>query len=97
MEDKILAYINKLFGSESKAHESYCSAPFEDCICKRLKDIQYDTQLIGGGYIDSFSMVAVLMFIEKEFKIKVSDKDAVPANFNSVDLISALVRKYQEK
>jgi acyl carrier protein len=97
MEDKILDYINKLFGKEAKGHESYCAAPFEDCTCKRLEGLQYDTQLIGGGYIDSFSMVAVLMFIEKEFKIKVSDKDAVPANFNSVNLIAALVRKYQEK
>lgn len=97
MEEKILACINRLFGTEAKGHESYCAAPFEDCTCKRLVNVQYDTQLIGGGYIDSFSMVAVLMYIEKEFNIKVSDKDAVPANFNSVNLIADLVRKYQEK
>jgi acyl carrier protein len=95
MEEKILQYLFKLFGEESSAHYSYCKAPFEDCCCKRLPDIGLDTPLISGGYIDSFSMVAVLMFLEKEFSIKISDADGVPSNFDTVNSMVELVKRYQ--
>ena len=87
----------ELFGEEASkraTHHSYCSAPFEDCCCKHLGEIDCDTSLISSGFIDSFSMVAVLVFLENEFNIKISDKDGLPANFDTVNRMTELVRKY---
>ena len=57
-------------------------------------NIDYDTQLISGGYIDSFSMMVLLFFLEKTFKIKILDKDIQPSNFNTVNDMSELIEKY---
>ena len=94
MRDIILNHINKVFGEASTGHHSYCSALFEDCTCKKLSGISYDTPLIGG-YIDSFSMVAILIFLETRFNVSIPDIDAVPENFNTVNRMVSLVEKYQ--
>jgi acyl carrier protein len=35
------------------------------------EEITYDTPLISGGYVDSFSMVSLLVFLENKFIIKI--------------------------
>ena len=97
IKDKILDYIIKEFGEKQTIgdrtkHYSYCSFPSEDCTCNDLRDIKYDTTLITGGYIDSFSMVMVLDFLEKEFKIQIPNKIATPENFNTVNNMYELVK-----
>ena len=32
-------------------------------------EISFDTPLISSGYVDSFSMVSLLVFLENKFKI----------------------------
>ena len=59
--------------------------------------ITYDTSLIGGGYIDSFSMVVVLIFLQKTFKVKIPDIDATPANFDTVNKMVELVTKIKDR
>jgi acyl carrier protein len=54
-------------------------------------DITYDTPLISGGYVDSFSMVSLLVFLENKFKIKIPPAKATPEAFDSVNKIAALV------
>jgi len=56
--------------------------------------ISYDTPLISGGYIDSFSMVSLLVFLENKFKIKIPPSKATPAAFDSVNKIITLVNQY---
>jgi acyl carrier protein len=56
--------------------------------------ITYDTPLISSGYVDSFSMVSLLVFLEKKFKIKIPPSKATPEAFNSVNNIIALVEEY---
>jgi acyl carrier protein len=58
-----------------------------------LNEINYDTPLITGGYIDSFSMVVVLIFLEKTFNIKIPDKEAIPENFNTINTMVELVQR----
>lgn len=95
IEDTILDFIQKLFVSQIK-HQSYCSAPFEPCSCRKLDEsMTYDTPLIAGGFVDSFSMVEVLLFLEKEFSIRISGKDGGPSNFNSVRRMAEMVRRHQ--
>jgi D-alanine--poly(phosphoribitol) ligase subunit 2 len=56
--------------------------------------ITFDTPLISSGYVDSFSMVSLLVFLEKKFKIKIPPSKATPEAFNSVNNIVALVEEY---
>ena len=54
--------------------------------------ITYDTPLISGGYVDSFSMVSLLVFLENKFKIKIPPSKATPEAFDSVNRIVELVK-----
>jgi len=58
------------------------------------EEITFDTPLISSGYVDSFSMVSLLVFIENKFKIKIPPSKATPEAFNSVNNIVALVDQY---
>ena len=99
MKDIILKYIIEQFGNNIKnekrlKHYSYCMFPEEECYCKDLMEITYDTSLISGGYIDSFSTVVILVFLQKTFNVKISDKDATPSNFDTVNKMVELVNKF---
>ncbi|MGD0754420.1 MAG: phosphopantetheine-binding protein [Bacteroidales bacterium] len=56
--------------------------------------ITFDTPLISSGYVDSFSMVSLLVFIENKFKIKIPPSKATPEAFDTVNNIAALVNQY---
>jgi len=58
--------------------------------------IAYDTPLISSGYVDSFSMVSLLVFLENKFKIRIPSSKATPEAFDSVNSIVALVDQYME-
>ena len=57
-------------------------------------DITCDTPLISSGYIDSFSMVSLLVFLENKFKIKIPPSKATPEAFDTVNKIVALVNQH---
>jgi acyl carrier protein len=61
------------------------------------EELTFDTPLISGGYVDSFSMVSLLVFIENKFKIKIPPAKATPQAFDSVNNIVALVNQYINK
>jgi acyl carrier protein len=56
--------------------------------------ITYDTPLISSGYVDSFSMVSLLVFLENKFKIKIPPEKATPEAFDTVNSIVVLVNQY---
>jgi acyl carrier protein len=57
-------------------------------------EINYDTPLISSGWVDSFSMISLLVFIENNFKIKIPPSEATPEAFDSVNKIIALANQY---
>jgi len=57
-------------------------------------EISYDTPLISSGYVDSFSMVSLLVFLENKFEIKIPPSKASPESFDSVSKIVAFVNQY---
>lgn len=57
-------------------------------------EITYDTPLISSGYVDSFSMVSLLIFLENKFKIKIPPSKATPEAFDTVNNIIALVDQF---
>jgi acyl carrier protein len=57
-------------------------------------EINYDTKLITGGIVDSFSMVSLKRFLETQYNIQIPDSKATPEAFDSVNLIVALLKKF---
>jgi len=57
-------------------------------------EITYDTPLISGGIVDSFSMVSLKRFLENKYKIAIPDDKATPEAFDSVNKICQLVGNY---
>jgi len=57
-------------------------------------EIDYDTPLISGGIVDSFSMVSLKVFLEKKFKLQIPDAKATPEAFDTVNKICTLVREF---
>jgi len=60
-------------------------------------EITYDTALISGGYVDSFSMVSLKRFLETKYKISLPDDKATPEAFDSVNNIVKLVEEFLNK
>ncbi len=56
--------------------------------------VTYDTPLISGGLVDSFSMVSLKRFLEVRYKISIPDEDASPEAFDSVNKIADLVTRF---
>jgi len=56
-------------------------------------EVTNDTPLISSGYVDSFSMVSLLVFLERKFSIKIPPSKATPEAFDSVNKIVALVNQ----
>lgn len=58
--------------------------------------IGVDTPLISGGIVDSFSMVSLKLFIEKQWGVQVPDREATPAAFDTVRNIVDLVERLRK-
>lgn len=60
-------------------------------------EITYDTPLISSGFVDSFSMVSLKVFLERKFQISIPDDKATPEAFDSVNKIVDLVKSYTKQ
>jgi len=60
-------------------------------------EVTYDTPLISGGLVDSFSMVSLKRFLEVKYKISIPDEDASPEAFDTVNKICELVKRFTGK
>ncbi|MBE0570110.1 MAG: acyl carrier protein [Ignavibacteriaceae bacterium] len=61
------------------------------------REITYDTPLISGGIVDSFSMVSLKVFLETQYKIQIPDAKASPEAFDSVNNIVNLLKELNIK
>jgi acyl carrier protein len=82
MKDLILDYITKEYLTEDEAAEA---------------GLDEHTPLISSGIVDSFSMVSLKRFLEKQFRIVLPDAEATPQAFDTVAGIVALVERHQAK
>jgi D-alanine--poly(phosphoribitol) ligase subunit 2 len=79
MEDAVLEYIRS----------EYLEDDDEDV------DLDVNTPLISSGIVDSFSMVSLKRFLERQYDISIPDEQASADAFDTVSSIVALVKKYQ--
>jgi acyl carrier protein len=56
--------------------------------------LTYDTPLISGGIVDSFSMVSLKVFLETRYNIQIPDGKATPEAFDSVEKIVGLLKEF---
>jgi acyl carrier protein len=61
------------------------------------REISYDTPLISGGIVDSFSMVSLKVFLETKYNIQIPDAKASPEAFDSVNNIVNLLKEFNVK
>jgi len=66
----------------------------EEYLEDESETITYDTPLISGGIVDSFSMVSLKRFLENKYKISIPDEKASPEAFDSVNKITDLVLEF---
>ena len=81
--------------------EEYKQAILDYVIKEYLEDdedeeITFDTELISGGIVDSFSMVSLKRFLENKYEIQIPDADASPVAFDTVNSIAALVDRFKQ-
>ena len=57
-------------------------------------EMTYDTPLITGGIVDSFSMVSLKVFLENTYNVQIPDSKATPEAFDSVNKIVELLKEF---
>ena len=60
---------------------------------KPTKDFTGVTDIIEGGYLDSFELMALIAAISDELSIEIDVDEIVPENFNSIEAIAAMVER----
>lgn len=69
----------------------------EEYLEEDSEPLTYDTPLISGGIVDSFSMVSLKRFLENKYSISIPDEKATPETFDSVNKIAVLVEEFLKK
>ena len=60
---------------------------------KPTKDLSELSDIVEGGYIDSFELMTLITALSNEFDIEIEVDDIVPENFNSIDGIVSMVER----
>ncbi len=58
---------------------------------KPTKDLTTVTDIVEGGFIDSFELMNLIMALNKTFGVNIELSDMTPENFNTVDAIAAMI------
>lgn len=60
------------------------------------KQLESVTDIIGGGYIDSFELMSLVAKLNESFEIEITLDDLTSENFMSVDSIATMVEKLKK-
>jgi methoxymalonate biosynthesis acyl carrier protein len=63
----------------------------------RDMELDYDVDIFEKGLVNSMFALQLVMYLEKEFKIKIENNDLNLSNFNTVNNISAFVESKQKQ
>ena len=54
-----------------------------------------DQSLLEAGVVDSTGVLELVAFLEDTFHLQIADKDIIPQNLDTVDSITAFIRRSQ--
>jgi len=57
-------------------------------------DFTQSRDLVSEGMLDSFDMVTLVAALDKTYGISIEGADIVPENFQNLETITTLLRKY---
>ena len=80
MEDVVLEYIRNEYLDEDDDEDV---------------ELDVNTPLISSGIVDSFSMVSLKRFLEKQYSVSLPDEEASAEAFDNVASIVELVKRHQ--
>ena len=60
---------------------------------KPNRDMSQIEDIIEGGYLDSFELLALIAQLSDTFGIEIDFDEIAPQNFNSVEAIAAMVNR----
>lgn len=63
----------------------------------KAEGLTYDTELLKSKHINSLFALQIVMFVEKEFQVKLTRKEISTKNFSSINAIAALVDSHLGK
>ena len=55
--------------------------------------VDESTSLVESGWLDSFGIVDLVAFLEREFGVALRDEDVVPENFETLGAIRTLLER----
>jgi acyl carrier protein len=55
------------------------------------------TPLVSSGRLDSFAIVELVAFIEREYGVRLRDEDVVPASFETLEDIGRMIGRASGK
>ena len=55
--------------------------------------IEETTSLVESGWLDSFAIVEVVAFLEREYRVRLPDRDVTPRNFETLTTIRRLLER----
>ena len=60
---------------------------------KPTKDLSGVTDIIEGGYLDSFELMSLIENLGDTFGFEIDVDEITPENFNSIEAIAAMVQR----
>ena len=60
---------------------------------KPTKNLEGINDIVEGGYLDSFEIMALISNLTEKFAIEIDIDEIIPENFNSVEAIVAMVER----
>lgn len=60
-------------------------------------DFENEEHLIDNAILDSMDIVSLITEIGEEFDVTITARDIVPANFNSVKALHALIQRLEDE
>ncbi len=64
---------------------------------KNLEIVKDDDPLIGSGMVDSMGLVNLANFLEEQFAIKISRKEMVKENFQTIEAIVGMISRIKSQ
>ena len=61
---------------------------------QKAEGLSYDTELLKSHHVNSLFALQIVLFVEKEFGIKLGRREITEQNFHTIDAIAALVEKH---